>query len=392
MLTHRIAVVGAGPGGSAAALLLARDGHHVELFDQPAADRTPGAGILLQRLGQQVLDRLGLLDPLAAVSARVDRVDGLNRAGRAVMDFRYDDAVPGAYGLGVARGRLQAGLTAATAAKVGPTVEAAIARHEQDRGATYVVATDGTRHGPYDLVVGADGSNSALRRSSGLTRRNRPYPWGAVWALVADPDGLATDALVQRYDGTRVTLGFLPVGTGETVIFWSAPLETLDRLAAYPDRWADLVRPHAGGFAPLVDRAAAGRLLTARYWDVRVRTPVAPGLVLIGDAAHATSPQLGTGASLALADAWTLAALLRRHTDLPAALDDYARARRRHTAYYQWLSRMMTPLFQSEYDAVTPLRDRALPIAAGVPLLRRQMVTTLMGTHTSPLTHYRLPD
>ena len=73
--------------------------------------------------------------------------------------------------------------------------------------------------------------------------------------------------------------------------------------------WRTEARPLAGPFAPLLDRV--DHLLPASYRDVVVRTPYRLGrpgraAVLVGDAAHAMSPQLGTGTSLALADAWTL--------------------------------------------------------------------------------------
>lgn len=398
MRSRRIAVVGASAGGATAALLLSRDGHRVDLFDRPVAERPAGAGIVLQQLGQQVLGRLDLLAPLQAVSAPVRRVEALTRQGRAVMDFAYADIVPGAHGLGVHRGRLIALLDEATRDAELTKVDELVTGKMSAPGGGWLLSTreSETEYGPYDLVIGADGSHSLMRRQHGLTRRNRPYPWGAVWALVPDPDGLAGDVLNQRYDGTRVTLGLVPVGRDEAMVFWSARLEEIDDLIADDDRWHALAHPHAGRLAPLVDRAAALPRMAARYFDVRVHRPCAPGLALVGDAAHATSPQLGTGASLALADAWTIAAALRRYGDrdanLDAALDAYAGSRRQHVAYYQWVSKVMTPAFQSGLTPLAWLRDGAMPTAARVPWVRRQMVTTLMGVRTSPWGMWSLPD
>lgn len=384
---RRFAVVGGGPAGMTAAILLRRQGHQVDVFDAPG--RPTGAGLLLQHLGQQVLSRLGVLDELAAVSARVTGVDARTHTGRVVMDFRYADADRRAYGLGVSRGRLRGVLNQLLEAEGEPVRAATVHRVDGPPGRLSVRSDRGST-GPYELVIGADGAGSRLR-ADGFAGPDRAYRWGAVWALAADPEGLAHDTLVQRYRGTRVTLGFLPVGSGQTVVFWSVPVAGIDALVAAPQRLAALALPHAGRFAPLVERAAAGPLLPARYRDVRVAAPVRDGQVLIGDAAHATSPQLGAGASLALADAWTLADAIGRTPDSGAAAAEYAAARAANTRYYRWASKLLTPVFQSSLTPLGPVRDLVFGPASRIPYVRRQMVTTLMGHRTSPWGTFELP-
>jgi 2-polyprenyl-6-methoxyphenol hydroxylase-like FAD-dependent oxidoreductase len=248
----------------------------------------------------------------------------------------------------------------------------------------------GAVHGPYDLVVAADGARSAMRRLSGLGQRDAGYPYGAVWSVVPDPDRLARDVLFQRYRDTRVTLGVLPTGVGLASIFWSLRSRDIDAaVAAGPEAFVAAALPLAGEMAPLVERARQGEILGAHYRDVVVRSPSLErhghGLVLIGDAAHAMSPQLGLGASLGLADAWSLRLSLRTHPrDLTAALGAHARDRRAHVRYYTWLSRLMTPVFQSDLVPIAWARDLLLEPVARIPWVRRQFVTTLMGIRTSP--------
>src|SRR5262245_52854957 len=97
----RVGIVGCGTAGPAAALLLARDGHQVEILERAPELGQVGAGILLQRLGQQVLADLGLADELEACSSPVRRVDARTPSGRRVMDFGYDDLLAGSYCWGV---------------------------------------------------------------------------------------------------------------------------------------------------------------------------------------------------------------------------------------------------------------------------------------------------
>jgi 2-polyprenyl-6-methoxyphenol hydroxylase-like FAD-dependent oxidoreductase len=103
------------------------------------------------------------------------------------------------------------------------------------------------------------------------------------------------------------------------------------------------------------------------------------------------SPQLGLGASLAFADAWTLAASLRRHRrDLAGALEAYARGRAAHIRWYTWCSRFMTPVFQSDLTPIGWARDLFFEPASRIPWVKRQFVTLLMGVRTSPFTRWDL--
>jgi 2-polyprenyl-6-methoxyphenol hydroxylase-like FAD-dependent oxidoreductase len=110
--------------------------------------------------------------------------------------------------------------------------------------------------------------------------------------------------------------------------------------------------------------------------------------VLIGDAAHAMSPQLGMGASLALADAWSLADALAAAPDVPTALARHARDRRGHIRWYTWLSRFMTPVFQSDLVPIGWARDIFFGPAARLGLVRSQFAQILLGEQTSPFSRW----
>ena len=101
-----IAIVGYGTAGQAAALLLARDGHRVEVFERAPEPGPVGAGFLLQPTGLQVLWELGLLPDVLAHGRRVNRLYGETPCGRAVMDMRYSGLDARLFGLGMQRGAL----------------------------------------------------------------------------------------------------------------------------------------------------------------------------------------------------------------------------------------------------------------------------------------------
>ena len=114
--------------------------------------------------------------------------------------------------------------------------------------------------------------------------------------------------------------------------------------------------------------------------DVRAYPWVGDGVVLLGDAGHGMSPQLGQGVNLGLVDAYVLANCLENQPgDLRAALGSYTQRRRNHLFYYQMVSRWLTPLFQSGIDWLAWLRDPGFAFAMKVSPLRQMMVRSMMG-------------
>jgi len=105
-------------------------------------------------------------------------------------------------------------------------------------------------------------------------------------------------------------------------------------------------------------------------------------MVCIGDSAHATSPQLGQGANLALIDAMTLASCFAETSAVEAALVLYSQRRRAHLRYYQGASKLLTPFFQSDSRIASTLRDIALGPLCRMPIAREQMAMTLSGSKT----------
>lgn len=394
----RIAVVGAGTAGLAAAAGLTRDGHDVRLLERFEAPRPLGSGLLLQPTGLGCLDRLGLAGQVMALGARVDGIVGLSARGRTILDMHYGRLGAGLHGVGIHRAALFDVLYREVLRLGVPIVTAAeIERLEHpSRGVVELVDHQGVRHGPFDLVIDASGLRSPLRRSLPGRVRAQPFRFGALWATVPLPPSWPDpNLLTQRYDGASIMAGMLPVGRrpGEeaplAAFFWSLRASKRDAwLAAGLAPWkAQVARlwPEAGPIVAAI--ASPGDLAFARYDDITVACPVAPDLALavIGDAAHATSPQLGQGANLALMDAMALTDALRETRSVSEALTSYAARRRDHVAFYQWASRWLTPFFQSDSRLAGWTRDLAFGPAGKLPIIQRQMLMTLAGLKTGIL-------
>lgn len=392
----RVAVVGLGTAGAATAALLFDRGHDVTLLEQAEDPRPVGAGIWLQSLGQQVLDRLGLLEDLRATARVVSRVRMEGRGDRPLLELSYDARPDSTPALGVHRGDLFRLLFGAVRARgIALELGARVTAVEPRTGGLALTA-GGLDLGRFDLVVGADGTRSRVRDALGLGHTDRAYRYGALWAIVPDPDGLTTDTLHQRFEGTRRTLGVLPTGTDRASIFWSLRTDRhAAALAAGVARWREEARPMAGPYAALVE--AVDELLPASYRSVSVRSSYRVGEggrgagVLVGDAAHAMSPQLGAGSSLALADAWTLAVALERRGSLTERLEWYDDQRRAHVRWYRWWTRAMMPLFQSGLTPLALPRDGLMPVVGRVPGVPRLLAGTLSGDRRSLRRTWQLP-
>ena len=388
-MTDRVSVVGAGPSGLAAALMLARQGRDVLVFERFEQAAPVGAGFMLQPTGLAILDALGLTPAVEAMAQPIDHLFGREaRRGRIVLDVRYADLNRPRPALGVHRAALfevlyRACLDAGVRFETGREMVAAEAGRLTD--------ARGVSSPAFDLIIDASGARSRI--AAGLGSAPRPLAWGALWATVPWPgDPFDARALQQVYQGASKMVGVLPVGARPdspgrlATFFWS--LRTEDHAAwrgAGLDPWKAEVRalwPETAGL--LETLTDADQLTLAHYGHHTLARPVADRLAVIGDAAHSTSPQLGQGVNMGLLDAWSLTQALSSHADVTEALSAYADARRWHIRLYQALSLGFTPFYQADGRILPWIRDHLLGKAARLPLSPRLLAATVSGLLLDP--------
>lgn len=394
---YRIAVVGSGTAGLAAAIFLTRDGHDVRVFERFDEPRPLGAGILLQPTGLACLACLELDEKALACGAPVFNLYGEDVNGSTIFDISYRDLNPHLFGLGIHRGALFSMLYDKVVELAVPiTTSCEVTDTVIDSEQRFVVDSDGQTHGPFDLIIDSSGLNSQLRQHHGEVSYNRPYPYGAIWGVVEDPgQAFCTDYLQQRYAGAGVMIGMLAIGKRPSdnrhtaAFFWSLPT------ASYPqwreqglDSWKQRVTGYWPELEPYLQQFQSVDDLTfSQYNDTIMPRWHYDRLVFIGDSAHCTSPQLGQGANLGLIDALTLSDCLQQRDNINEALQLFSATRRKHLGFYQVASRLLTPFFQSDSKTAALIRDKTFGLLCKTPYVKTQMLRTLAGVKTGLFTH-----
>ena len=220
-----------------------------------------------------------------------------------------------------------------------------------------------------DLLVGADGPDSRVRTLLGLGAEDLPYDEAAI---VANFETERNHGEVARQwfraDGV---LAWLPLPGRRISIVWSAPSRLADEIVALDAPGFERRVREAGG-AALGNLELASPVVRLPLRMIRVERSVAPGVALVGDAAHAVHPLAGQGVNLGFQDARVLAEQLAARSPLERpgdlrVLRRYARARREDVSAMQFVTDRLDRLFAAEGSAVSWLRNAGLNLVDSQP-------------------------
>jgi 2-polyprenyl-6-methoxyphenol hydroxylase-like FAD-dependent oxidoreductase len=344
----RIGIIGAGTAGLATAIAFARSGHQVQVFEKHPALATLGAGLLIQPQGVRALTELGVGDEFEAVSVPIDQLLGKNHRGWRLVDVAYPNHRAHAVSrAALAKVLLRAAVQAGVDVRFGCLVE-----RVETEGTRACICSASERM-TFDMVVIADGAASVLPAQTGLAVPSTLYKWGALWAMF-DVDNWPHDrVLQQRFRTTRQMFGLMPTARiGDKLrlsLFWSMPCDAYPAWKASSlEEWKNELLGLWPESAPVVNQINSHDQLTfATYHHARPHCLANPPVCIVGDAAHAMSPQLGLGATLAVQDALQLA----EHVNALGVRDGtlaFSKKRLPAVRNYQALSRALTPCFQAD--------------------------------------------
>jgi FAD-dependent urate hydroxylase len=336
----RILVIGAGVGGISVARGLLRDGHDVTVYEQRQDTRPGGGAVTIWPNGATVLDQLGVDMDAAGQLLSTVRIAASN--GRPLVNISVDTIVDrlGGYVRMVPRHVLLDRLL-----EDFPTDRIRCNSRVVDAFTTQdgirVEFEDGS-HAHGDLLIGADGLHSRIRRIAGAPPA-KPTGW-CSWQGLSTVGPLAEKDVAVQMIGAHGSLGIWPAG-GCDVQWWFDLRWRPD--SARPEHPLDMIRSHFAGWSSLVDQVLAtltdGDLAPSPFPHHRhpiPRIPRAGAMTLLGDAAHAMPPILAQGTNQALLDAMLLRKALSDvpDRDLARALRWYEKTRRRRLTAVSWVT------------------------------------------------------
>lgn len=327
----RVLIVGGGISGLALANGLSAAGVHVEVVERSPTIRTSGASIGLWGFSVRAFEKLGLKSELLASGAISEKLENFDVQGNLTSTVNYAE-IP------AAPGQPQQVMIAR------PVLAAMLDRFARERGAhirhdvtcqtvhdtedgVEVSFTDGTS-GKYDLLVGADGVFSSVRRDVlGITREARRAATGSWQATIPNKDLGIKNPSLWTGDKKRSFMlypsshGTCAAGIGDSLTERPPTPEAV--IARVCEQLSTFDVPEARYVQQLVQTGEVVMEFRRVHW-LLVQPPWFQGhAVLIGDAVHAAPPNLGGGGSMAVEDAAVLTDALTRHSNIPDALDNY---------------------------------------------------------------------
>ena len=381
---YQVIVIGAGLVGAAAALALGRQGLRVALVErqppQDPPDQWDTRVYAISPASQRFLESIGAWRRMDA--GRVQPVFRMDVAGDSSGALRLD-----AYQAGVSHlaailesGRLQHALWQAIEAdgNVALHCPAAIESLERDKSFSRLKLADGQVL-EAELMVGADGAASRIREWAGIASTLIPYGQSGVVANFECERPHRGTALQWFFDSD--ILAWLPLAGGNRLsMVWSTQTAHAD----------ELVTLDPAALAEKVQSAGHGRLGTLRLMTpaaafplrlIRVASAVAPGVALIGDAAHGVHPLAGQGVNLGFGDAEALVEVLMQHRRVGLGdlrvLQRYARMRAEPVQRMQLLTHGLHHLFGDSRAAW--MRNAGMQIVDHLPPLKAALVREAMS-------------
>ncbi len=373
-------VIGAGIGGLSAAIALRNAGLDVVIYEQAAAIKEVGAGLSLWPNATKALEKLGLGAALRQIS--VPQADGGIHDWRGnIISAASTEFIEREFGAPVIiahRAELLAMLTEA-AQGIPMHIATRLKQYQQDGQQVTAIFENGQRDSA-DLLIGSDGIKSVVRTQ--MLGNNTPprYAGYTAWRAIAHFDYPPNATYWGESWGHGARFGLAPVNNGR--VYWFAVLNAPEHMSTPPEGHKAYLLKHFGSWhRPIPDLLNATDESVILHNDIADLEPltnwVDGRVALLGDAAHAMTPNLGQGACQAMEDAVVLGSAIQATANIESALALYQAKRLTRANGIVTQSRRIGQVGQLSNPLICWLRDnlfRSLPEG-----MRNRQIASVVG-------------
>lgn len=350
-----VAIVGAGIGGLTTGLILRQKGFQVQIYESADQIRPVGAGIAMANNAMQIFETLGLAEKIANAGHRISkmRITDSSLKDLSVANLKNFERKYGVSNVAIHRGALQRILAESLGSgQLSLSKKLVDVRNEGDYRLSF---EDGT-HAKTKVLIGADGIRSTVRQKV-LGKGSVKFSGQRCWRGVCkDPFGLKYSGDAVEVWGRGKRFGFVKID--ENTLYWYAVINEKTVVGSglellFSDFHPDILTMIRQTPPSQVYFSEINELETLQHWSLG-------NVCLIGDAAHAMTPNMGQGACQAVEDAYLLGAILDDATSFQSGFEAYYRVRRKKVREISLKSRVIGRVAQVESHFGSWLRNTLL--------------------------------
>ncbi|PKI21789.1 hypothetical protein CW746_10465 [Staphylococcus succinus] len=349
----KIAIVGAGIGGLTAAALLNEQGHEVKIFEKNSQVSEVGAGI---GIGGNVIEKLG----------KHDLAKGIKNVGQVIDTMEVlDDKNNMLSKMKLKKNTVNLTMTRQSLIDIIKSYvpnQMIFTNHhvtDIDNGALKVTLHFETQEQePFDLCIGADGIHAKTREVTVPNSKPIYQGYTVFRGLVEDVDIKHTN-VAKEYWSKKGRVGIVPLLNNQAYWFISINAKEKDtKMQSYGKPHLQARFNHfPNEVRKILDKQSETDILLHDIYDLNpLKTFIYQRIVLLGDAAHATTPNMGQGAGQAMEDAIILANCIASY-DFDEALQRYDKLRVKHTKKVTLRSRKIGKIAQRRNHFVVAVRN-----------------------------------
>jgi 2-polyprenyl-6-methoxyphenol hydroxylase-like FAD-dependent oxidoreductase len=324
----KVTIIGAGIGGLTLAIALQKKGIEVEIFEAASAFGKVGAGIVLAINAMQIYERLGLAQELKKRGNCLKKMAITNAKLKVLAgnELAYFEAKYNLNNIAIHRATLHE-ILLSELQHVPLHLNKKLKKLEEGTEGIQLEFFDGSRHNA-DLVVGADGIHSSVRQSifpQAKERFSKQLCWRGVVPFKLEK---GMNSTMREAWGAGCRFGIVPIENNQVYWFACASYEKDAKKEFQETNLSELFSNFDPIVSQLIETTPSEKINEAELSDLEILKNWHKGKVcLMGDAAHATTPNMGQGANQAIESAWVLADCLAKEVDYKTAFEAYQNIR-----------------------------------------------------------------